>query len=183
LAKAKKSAGLLMYRIRDESLEVLLVHPGGPYWRNKDDGVWSIPKGEPAPGEDSFVVAQREFAEELGFEPAGEFVPLAPVRQKSGKVVHAWAFEGDCDPSAINSNTFTMEWPPKSGQQVAFPEVDRADFFDVETAKRKVNVAQIGLLEELVERLCSEGDGGIPGPLEVRRRRGRGDGQQECGLR
>jgi predicted NUDIX family NTP pyrophosphohydrolase len=148
-----------MYRTRHGTLEVLLVHPGGPYWKNKDDGVWSIPKGEPAPDEDLFAVAQREFEEELGFMATGDFVQLSPVKQKAGKVVHVWAFEGDCDPSAIKSNMFTMEWPPKSGQQMPFPEVDRAAFFDVETAKRKINAAQVGLLEELVQRLRSEVDG------------------------
>jgi predicted NUDIX family NTP pyrophosphohydrolase len=145
-----------MYRIRHGTLEVLLVHPGGPYWNNKDEGVWSIPKGEPAPDEDLFDVAQREFHEELGFQPTGDFVQLTPVKQRAGKVVHAWAFEGDCDPAVIKSNTFTMEWPPKSGQQMAFPEVDQAEFFDMETARRKINAAQIGLLEELVQRLCNE---------------------------
>jgi len=158
LPKPKKSAGLLMYRIRDGSLEVLLVHPGGPYWKNKDEGVWSIAKGEPAPNEDLFVVAKREFQEELGFEATGDFVQLSPVKQKAGKVVHAWAFEGDCDPSTIKSNTFTMEWPPKSGKQMAFPEADRAEFFDVETARTKINAAQVGLLNELVQRLSGEGD-------------------------
>jgi predicted NUDIX family NTP pyrophosphohydrolase len=158
LPRPNKSAGLLMYRIRDGSLEVLLVHPGGPYWKNKDEGAWSIPKGEPAPDEDLFVVAQREFEEELGFKATGDFVQLSPVKQKAGKVVHAWAFEGDCDPSAIESNSFTMEWPPKSGKQMEFPEVDRAGFFDVETAKTKINVAQVGLLDELVQRLSSVGD-------------------------
>ena len=149
MARPNKSAGLLMYRTVDEGLEFLLVHPGGPYWKNKDEGVWSIPKGEPGPDEDLFVVAQREFEEELGFKATGDFVQLSPVKQKAGKVVHAWAFEGDCDPSQTTSNTFTMEWPPKSGRQMEFPEVDRAEFFDLETAKRKVNSGQVGLLEEL----------------------------------
>ena len=138
------SAGLLMYRTAANRLEVLLVHPGGPFFRNKDDGVWSIPKGEPGPGEDLLLTAQREFGEETGLKPAGPFVPLKPVKQKGGKVVHAWAFEGDCDPAAIQSNTFTMEWPPKSGQQMQFPEVDRADFFDMGTATQKINPAQVG---------------------------------------
>jgi len=145
-----------MYRTVGSRLEFLLVHPGGPYWKNKDDGAWSIPKGEPEPGEDLFAVAQREFEEEVGFKPTGEFVPLSPVKQKGGKVVHAWAFEGDCNPSSVKSNTFTMEWPPKSGQQMAFPEVDRADFFDLATAKTKLNEAQAGLVEELA-RMLGEG--------------------------
>ena len=148
------SAGLLMYRTAANRLEVLLVHPGGPFFRNKDDGVWSIPKGEPGPGEDLLLTAQREFEEEIGLKPGGPFVPLKPVKQKGGKIVHAWVFEGDCDPAALQSNTFTMEWPPRSGQQMEFPEVDRADFFDMEKAKRKINPAQVGLLEELVQYLA-----------------------------
>jgi predicted NUDIX family NTP pyrophosphohydrolase len=147
----KTIAGLLMYRVADDGLEVLLVHPGGPFWKNKDEKAWSIPKGEAEPGEDLLAVAQPEFEEELGFKPTSEFTELMPIKQKGGKVVHAWAFEGDCDPSATTSNTFTMEWPPKSGRQVEFPEVDRTEFFDLETAKRKINSGQEGLLEELEE--------------------------------
>lgn len=143
------SAGLLMYRIKDGAIQVLLAHPGGPYFRNKDDGDWSIPKGEPGPGEDLFVTAQREFEEETGLKPAGTFVPLKPVKQKGGKIVHAWAFAGDCDPAAIHSNTFTMEWPPRSGQQQDFPEIDRAEFFDLDTARRKIKSGQVGLIDEL----------------------------------
>ena len=143
------SAGLLMYRIKDGAIQVLLAHPGGPYFVNKDDGDWSIPKGEPGPDEDLLLTAQREFEEETGLESNGPFVPLKPVKQKGGKVVHAWAFEGDCDPANIHSNTFTMEWPPKSGQQKQFPEIDRAEFFDLETARRKVKAAQAGLIDEL----------------------------------
>ena len=132
------SAGLLMYRIKDGAIQVLLAHPGGPYFVNKDDGHWSIPKGEPGPDEDLLLTAQREFEEETGLKPAGPFVPLQAVTQKGGKVVHAWAFEGDCDPTTIRSNTFTMEWPPRSGQQMTFPEIDRAEFFDLETLFRPV---------------------------------------------
>ena len=143
------SAGLLMYRIKDGAIQVLLAHPGGPYFAKKDDESWSIPKGEPGPDEDLFLTAQREFEEETGLKPAGPFVPLQPVKQKGGKIVHAWAFEGDCDPATIKSNTFTMEWPPKSGQQQTFPEIDRAGFFDLETARRKVKAAQVGLIDEL----------------------------------
>jgi len=138
-----------MYRIRDEAIQVLLAHPGGPYFVNKDDGHWSIPKGEPGPDEDLFHTAQREFEEETGLKPAGPFVALQPVKQKGGKLVHAWAFQGDCDPATIRSNTFAMEWPPRSGQQQAFPEIDRAEFFDLETARRKVKAAQVGLIDEL----------------------------------
>ncbi len=110
------SAGLLMYRIKDGATEVLLAHPGGPYFVNKDDGAWTIPKGEPNAGEDLLVAARREFAEETGVTPIGPFIPLKPIEQKGGKIVHAWAFRGDCDPTAITSNTFAMEWPPKSGR-------------------------------------------------------------------
>ena len=145
----RRSAGLLMYRIKDGAIQVLLAHPGGPYFVNKDEGDWSIPKGEPGPDEDLLLTAQREFEEETGLKPAGPFVPLKTVKQKGGKVVHAWAFEGDCDPATIRSNTFTMEWPPKSGQQMQFPEIDRAGFFDLATARRKIKSAQVGLIDEL----------------------------------
>ncbi len=143
------SAGLLMYRIKDGAAQVLLAHPGGPYFVNKDDGAWSIPKGEPEPDEDLFLTARREFEEETGVKPVGPFIPLQPVKQKGGKIVHAWACEGDCDPASIRSNMFTMEWPPKSGRQQQFPEIDRAEFFDLETARRKVKSGQVGLIDEL----------------------------------
>jgi len=143
------SAGLLMYRIKDGAIQVLLAHPGGPYFAKKDDESWSIPKGEPGPDEDLFLTAQREFEEETGLKPAGPFVALQPVKQKGGKVVHAWACEGDCDPTTIRSNMFTMEWPPKSGQQQTFPEIDRAEFFDLATARRKIKSGQVGLIDEL----------------------------------
>ena len=148
----KVSAGLVMYRLRT-TWEVLLVHPGGPFFRNKDAGAWSIPKGEPAPDEDLLAAAKREFHEETGIEPTGEFIPLAPIKQKGGKTVHAWAFLGDCDPAAIRSNTVSMEWPPRSGRQVQFPEVDRAAFFDLATAGEKINSAQVSLLAELEQAL------------------------------
>ena len=143
------SAGLLMYRIKDGAIQVLLAHPGGPYFAKKDDESWSIPKGEPGPDEDLFLTAQREFEEETGLKPTGPFIPLQAVKQKGGKVVHAWACEGDCDPATLQSNTFTMEWPPKSGQQKQFPEIDRAEFFDLETARRKIKSGQVGLIDEL----------------------------------
>src|SRR5271166_6000667 len=145
----RTSAGLLMYRVQDGVLQLLLAHPGGPYFANKDDGAWTIPKGEPDADEDLLVTAQREFEEETGIRPIGPFIPLKPIKQKGGKVVHAWAFEGDCDPAATKSNTFTMEWPPKSGRQMEFPEIDRADFFDVATARRKLKAAQVAMIEEL----------------------------------
>jgi len=149
----KISAGLLLYRIRDGAPEFLLVHPGGPFWKNKDDGAWSIPKGEIGDNEEPLAAAIREFEEELGFKPSGPFIELTPIKQKAGKLVHAWAFEGNCDPSQIKSNTFSMEWPPKSGKQAEFPEVDRAEFLKLEAAKEKINQAQIPLLEELQRRL------------------------------
>lgn len=149
---SKTSAGLLMFRVRGERLELLLVHPGGPFFRNKDEGAWSIPKGELAAGEDPLAAARREFTEETGFVAQGPFIELSPVRLKSGKTVLAWACEGDCDPAQIRSNTFTIEWPPRSGRKAEFPEVDRADFFDVETAKRKLNPAQVPLVDELVRK-------------------------------
>jgi len=142
-----------MYRVNDGALQVLLVHPGGPFFQNKDDGVWSIPKGEPGAGEELLDAAQREFAEETGFKASPPFIELSPITQKGGKVVHAWAFAGDCDPRRLQSNVFTLEWPPRSGRTQEFPEVDRADWFDLEAAKRKIKAAQIPLLEELCRLL------------------------------
>ena len=150
---AKTSAGLLLYRFHNGMLQFLLVHPGGPFWKNKDDGAWTIPKGELTEGEEPMAAAIREFEEELGFKPTGPFIELTPIKQKAGKVVCAWGFEGDCEPNQIKSNTFTMEWPPRSGKQAEFPEVDRAEFFHLEAAKAKINPAQIPLLEELQRRL------------------------------
>ena len=144
-----ESAGLLMYRIRNEELEVLLVHPGGPFWKSKDAGAWTIPKGEIVPGEARLEAALREFAEELGFTAEGRFVGLNPVKQKAGKVVRAWCFKGDCDPAHFTSNTFEMEWPPRSGRMQAFPEIDQAAFFGLNEARIRINPAQLPLLEEL----------------------------------
>jgi predicted NUDIX family NTP pyrophosphohydrolase len=146
---AKHSAGLLMYRFRDGVLEVFLAHPGGPFWAKKDLGAWSIPKGEYPPEEDGLAAAQREFAEETGCAIQGELLPLTPLRQPSGKLIAAWAFQGDCDPAALKSNTFTLEWPPRSGRQQEFPEVDRGDWFTLEEAKEKIIRGQVGFLEEL----------------------------------
>ena len=149
MPKTNISAGLLMYRVREGQFEVLLVHPGGPFFKNKDAGAWSIPKGEVEPDEDLLVTAQREFQEEIGIAPSGPFVALTPVKQKGGKTVHAWAFEGDCDPGEIVSNTFEIEWPPKSSKMVTFPEVDRAEFFGSVAARLKINAAQVALIDEL----------------------------------
>ena len=145
----KIAAGLLMYRIKEGVTQVLLAHPGGPYFQNKDDGAWTIPKGEPDADEDLLLTAQREFQEETGFAPKGDFLPLQPIKQKGGKIVHAWAFEGDCDPNAIKSNLFTMEWPPKSGRQMEFPEVDRVEFFDLDVGRKKIKWGQDALIDEL----------------------------------
>ena len=149
-----RSAGLLMYRRGGRGLEVLLVHPGGPYWQRKDEGAWTIPKGEIAGEEPALVAARREFAEETGLTPPGPFRELAPVRQKAGKVVQAWAFEGDCVPEQLTSNHFTMEWPPRSGKLCSFPEVDRAAFFTVDEARRKLNPAEVAWLDELARLLA-----------------------------
>jgi len=152
----KHSAGLILYR-RGLNLQVLLAHPGGPFYARKDVGAWSIPKGEADPGEDLLSAARREFQEELGFSPDGEFLPLGSVTQKSGKIVHAWAIEGQWDPTLIKSNSFLMEWPPHSGKQAEFPEVDRAQFFDIEEARRRINPAQAELLTRLQQHLLSCG--------------------------
>ena len=157
----KHSAGLILYR-RGSNLQVLLAHPGGPFHARKDLGAWSIPKGEHEPGEDLLVAAQREFEEELGFRPEGEFLALGSVTQKSGKIVHAWAIEGDWDPTLIKSNSFAMEWPPHSGKQAEFPEVDRAEFFDIEEAHRRINPAQAELLTRLQQHLLPRSAGPAP---------------------
>jgi predicted NUDIX family NTP pyrophosphohydrolase len=139
---AKKSAGLLMYRVRNGTLEVLLVHLGGPFWAKKDAGAWFVPKGEVEPDEDELGAAKREFKEETGFDPGDRLQPLGSVKHKSGKTVTAWAFQGDCDPAALKSNTFTIEWPPRSGTQKEFPEIDRADFFTLDAARDKIHPAE-----------------------------------------
>ena len=146
----KTSAGLLLYKRKNNVLQVFLVHPGGPFFAKKDAGAWSVPKGEINEGEDALAAAKREFEEETGCRTEGNFIPLSPVTQKSGKVVHAWAVEGDCDARAIRSNTFTLEWPPKSGRTLEFPEVDKAGWFTVGEARGKINPAQAAFLEELL---------------------------------
>lgn len=150
---AKKSAGLVMYRYRNSILEIFLVHPGGPFWAKKDEGSWSIPKGEYSDDEEPFHVAKREFKEETGYDAEGDFLPLTPIKQPSRKIISAWAFEGDCDASTIKSNTFKMEWPPRSGKEVEFPEVDRAEWFPTKMAKKKLLKGHVGFIEELSEIL------------------------------
>lgn len=145
----KVSAGLLMYRERAGTVEVLLVHPGGPYWARKDLGAWTIPKGECSVNEDLLPCARREFEEETGVFPTGPFIPLPAVQQAGGKVVHAWAFQGDCDPAMVRSNTFTMEWPPRSGRRREFPEVDRAAWYVLDEARGRIVKSQSRLLDEL----------------------------------
>lgn len=149
----KKSAGILLFRNKEKGIEIFLVHPGGPFWQKKDDGAWSIPKGEMDEDEDALAAAKREFEEETGIACHGNFIRLEPVKQKSGKVVIAWALEMDIDPSAIKSNIFSMEWPPKSGQRKDFPEVDRGAWFDLFSAKQKINTGQQPLIDMLTGHL------------------------------
>lgn len=149
----RTSAGILLYRKKNNFIEVFLVHPGGPFWKNKDKGAWSIPKGEFTKDEDPLTVAKREFNEETGQAVAGDFVELTPIKQKGGKMVYAWAVEGDADAEQIVSNTFKQEWPYKSGKWITVPEVDKAGWFGVEEAKEKMNPAQLELIEDLVTRL------------------------------
>lgn len=151
----KQSAGLLMYRKRGQSVQVLLVHPGGPFWAKKDLSSWSMPKGEFSEDEDALKAARREFEEETGFLPTGQFVRLGAIRQPSGKLIHAWAFEGDLDAKKVKSNTFSVEWPPQSGKQQEFPEVDRAEWFTIETAREKIIKGQVEFLDELLRVLES----------------------------
>jgi predicted NUDIX family NTP pyrophosphohydrolase len=150
---AKQSAGLLLYRWGEEGLELLLAHPGGPYWARKDQGAWSIPKGEFPDDEEPLVAARREFAEEIGTRVDGEVLALTPLKQPSRKTIHAFAIEHDLNADRITSNTFEMEWPPKSGKQQAFPEVDRAAWFKLEVARQKIQPGQAPILDELARRL------------------------------
>jgi predicted NUDIX family NTP pyrophosphohydrolase len=153
---AKRSAGLMVYRRGDE-VDVFLVHPGGPFWVKKDEGSWSIPKGEYEEGEESLDVARREFLEETGFEVNGDFVEVGQIKQAGGKVVMAWAVEGDFDPALLRSNTFEMEWPPRSGRMQKFPEVDRGEWFSVDAARVKILKSQEPLLDMLLAVLGSSG--------------------------
>ena len=150
---AKRTAGILLFREAPGGLEVLLVHPGGPFWAKKDEGAWTIPKGLVDDGEDPFDAAKREFREETGGSPDGDAIALEPLRQPSGKIIHAWALHGEFDPATLTSNTFSMEWPPHSGQQREFPEVDRAGWFSMEEAGRKILKGQAPLLSELRQKL------------------------------
>jgi predicted NUDIX family NTP pyrophosphohydrolase len=149
----KQSAGILLYRIIKDNVEVFLVHPGGPYWEKKNDGVWSIPKGEFEAGEDPLEAAKREFKEETGSDIAGEFIALTSLKQPNGKLVYAWAVEGNIDAASIKSNTFSMELPPHSGREQSFPEVDKGGWFKISLAREKILMGQIGFLEELQKYL------------------------------
>lgn len=149
MSTKKLSAGILLYRRQKGDVNVFLVHPGGPFWAKKDEGAWSIPKGEYEVGEDPLAVAKREFQEETGFEISGLFRPLTALKQPSGKIISAWAVEGDIDPTTLTSNTFTLEWPPKSGKIREFPEVDRGDWFDLPTARMKLLAGQRAFVDQL----------------------------------
>jgi predicted NUDIX family NTP pyrophosphohydrolase len=151
----KQSAGILLYRMQHKQLQVLLVYPGGPYFSGKDAGNWSIPKGEFTEKEKAFDAAVREMEEETGYLPSGDFIELTPIQQKSGKKVYCWAVPGELDPDTIISNTFEIEWPPKSGKKKSYPEIDKAEWFTIALAKQKINERQIALLEELQELLKS----------------------------
>ena len=144
------SSGLLVYRTRKQQLEVFLVHPGGPFWKNKDLGAWSVPKGIPDEHEDLLEAAKREFKEETGSEIEGDFMALSPIKQKNGKTVYAWAVEGDIDPATVQSNMITIEWPPKTGKTIEIPEVDRGEWFVTDEAKLKINPKQAPFIDELI---------------------------------
>jgi predicted NUDIX family NTP pyrophosphohydrolase len=147
---AKQSAGILLYRIKNKNPEVFLCHPGGPFYKNKDTAVWTIPKGEFENEEEPLVAAKREFKEETGQEVTGSFLPLKPVKYRNGKIVYAWAVEGDIDPASVQSNLFPLEWPPKSGKYIDVPEVDKGEWFSIETAKQKILPALSPLLDDLL---------------------------------
>ena len=149
----KESAGLLLFRRGLDGLEVLLAHPGGPYWVGRQEAAWTIPKGGMHPGEGPLDTAIREFREETGFEPAPPYLPLGHIVQRSGKVVHAFAFEGNADPAALKSEMTTTEWPPKSGRWIQVPEIDRADFYAIDVARRLINAAQAELLDRLLQTI------------------------------
>ena len=149
----KRSAGLMMFRDSGGRLEVFLVHPGGPLWASKDKGAWTIPKGEYKKSEDPLDAARREFEEETGFDSTGEFLELGSIQQKSGKIVTAWAFRGDCDPAKLTSNTCEIQWPPRSGRRIEIPEVDRGQWFSLDQARKYIREEQESLLDELCSLL------------------------------
>ena len=149
----RRSAGILLYRRQNGRLEVLLVHPGGPFWKNKDAGAWSIPKGEYSEGEEPLAAARREFVEETGFTVEGEFIPLGTIQQASGKLVSAWAVKGDCDPAKLVSNFCQIEWPPRSGRKIEIPEVDRGSWFSLPEAKERILSSQRPILDRLEQKL------------------------------
>lgn len=149
----KKSAGILLYRLTNQILEVLIVHPGGPFWAKKDLGVWSIPKGEFTDEENPLDAAKREFIEEIGIDISGDFIELTPIKQNSGKFIYAFAAQGDINPKTIKSNTFEMEWPPKSGKKQIFPEIDKGEWFNILQAKQKLLGPQAALIDELANKL------------------------------
>lgn len=155
LKSTRSSAGLLLYRRTAEGVQVFLAHPGGPFWHNRDAGAWTIPKGVAEAGEDTLAAARREFEEETGIQPVGPFLPLGWIRQKAGKTVHAWAWEGDADPARVTSNVMKTEWPRGSSRFISFPEVDRCGWFDAAVARKKINPAQAELIDRL-EMILSE---------------------------
>ncbi|HTV04415.1 MAG TPA: NUDIX domain-containing protein [Acidobacteriaceae bacterium] len=161
---AKQSAGLLMYRRAGDAVEMFLVHPGGPYWAKKDKGAWTIPKGEYGEGEDPLAAARREFEEETGFEPTGVMREIGAVKQNSGKVVWAWAFEGDFDPTRLESNTCEIEWPPRSGKRITIPEVDRGEWFVMEQAREYIREEQREFLAALRDMIRGENAGPAESP-------------------
>jgi len=150
----KQSAGILLFRIKDFNIQVFLVHPGGPFWMNRDEGAWTIPKGEFTDDEKALDVAIREFKEETGVKISGKFIELSPVKQKSGKTVYAWAIEGELDSLTLKCETcINIEWPPKSGKVQSFPEIDKGEWFSANEAKQKINSSQAPLIDELIEKL------------------------------
>jgi len=164
----KKAAGLLLYRRGKTGIQVFLGHPGGPFWVNKESGAWAIPKGEIEEGEEPLAAAKREFCEETGVSVEGNFIPLPSLKQRGGKFVSAWAVEFDCDADTIHSNLFSMEWPPRSGKHADFPELDRARWFDLETAREKILPSQLPFLDALQEILTGSGPAAAAGPESIR---------------
>ncbi len=149
----KQSAGIILYKFEEEKLQIFLVHPGGPFWQNKDAGSWSIPKGEFLDSENPLDAAKREFEEETGTKLFGNFIELIPIKQKAGKIVYAWAFQGNINANTITSNTFTVEWPPKSNKLVTYPEIDKAAWFTADIARIKINPSQVALIDDLKSKL------------------------------